>query len=193
MVITNLVNFRPVSVACGLIALGLTTTESAFADAASWMYVGGGASAVQTDDSDASTHSLLQLDAGFGTTPNDALVFGGILRTLTHFSGGTDLVLAQRTATGGFARGDWGLALDVGGVQRWWGPDSTGVIGTLTGGGPWGLQLSVLASMGTNGGRMFGLSFGIDWARATAHRSVGTNWWPNRTLPLSSDKLAAER
>jgi hypothetical protein len=163
-------------------------SRAARADAASWMYVGGGAASVESDASAASTRSLMQLDAGFGSNPNGTLVFGGIVRTLTHFGGGTDLALAQRTATGGFCRGDWGLALDVGGVQRWWGEDSTGLIGTLTAGAPWGLQLSLLASTGTNGGQMFGVSFGLDWARATAHRTTGTRWWPNRVLPVSAER-----
>ena len=186
--IALLPNSTKLVVAVLTLGFAVGVCSPARADVASWMYVGGGAASVESDDTSASTRSLMQLDAGFGSTPHASLIFGGIFRTLTHFGGGTDLVLAQRTATGGFCRGDWGVALDLGGVQRWWGQDSSGLIGTLTAGGPWGLQLSLLASTGSNGGQMMGLSLGVDWARATAHRTTGTRWWPNRVLPVNAER-----
>jgi hypothetical protein len=151
------------------------------------MAVAGGASRVQNDDLPEldATRRLLQLETGLGSNPRNSWVFGGLVRTWTHFGAGTDLVLAQRTASGGFARGNWGVALDVGGYQRWWGPDSTGVTGTLSLGAPWGLTLAAAAAVGSGAQTTLGLTLGIDWARATAHRESGLNWWPNVVLPSS--------
>ena len=47
-------------------------------------------------------------------------MLGGILRGTTFLHLGTDLGIALRGATGGFARGQWGVALDLGVVGRWW-------------------------------------------------------------------------
>ncbi len=153
------------------------------ADIASWMYVGAGMSQVDRPNVSAERRSLMQLDAGFGSSPYATLVFGGILRTLTHFDGGTDLAIAQRTTTGGFSRGDWGLALDLGGYQRWWGRDSRGGMASAWLGAPWGLQLGITGEMGTGESRTIALTLGLDWARATAHRHPGQEWWRNYILP----------
>jgi hypothetical protein len=149
------------------------------------MFVGGGASDIAQQDALNQTRGMMQLEAGIGSSPAHSLVFGGLLRTMTHFSGGTDLAVLGRTASGSFARGDWGLALDLGVYQRWWAVDSTGFIGTLNAGGPWGSQLALSGSVGSAGGQMIALSIGFDWARGTAHRESGQSWWRNHILPLS--------
>lgn len=169
-------------------AAAVSHVPRAHADVSSWMYAGGGASSVSADGGSAETRPLMQLDAGFGSAPDARVVFGGILRTLTHFEGGTDLALCQRTASGGFARGDWGVALDIGGYQRFWGPDSSGGLATLWAGAPWGFQVGVSGALGTNEGQMIGLTIGLDWARATAHRQAGQQWWKNYVLPLSAER-----
>jgi len=166
----------------------LAVPRTANADVSSWVYAGGGASQVSARGADPETRSLMQLDAGIGSSPHAAVGFGGLLRTLTHFDGGTDLAICQRTTSGGFARGDWGLALDLGGYQRYWGPDSSGGMATLWAGAPWGLQLGVSGAVGTNDGQMLGLTIGLDWARATAHRTSAQTWWRNYLLPLPSER-----
>src|SRR5438132_1713788 len=85
----------------------------------------------------------LQLEMGVGSPPHGAVVVGGLLKTMTFFSKGTDVVFAPRVATGGFVRGGFGLALDAGAYQRWWGPEnSTGFMGSVILGAPFGLQLA---------------------------------------------------
>jgi len=77
-------------------------------------------------------------------------VVGGLLRSVTHFGLGTDLGLALRIATGGFARGQFGLALDAGMVARWWNDGEFGrypAQGVLTLGAPWGLGLAIGAQL----------------------------------------------
>lgn len=176
---------KGLTLSCGVAVLG--AAAEARADVASWMFVGAGASEVQQAGGFEDRYGVMQLDAGFGSSPMHALVFGGLLRTLTHFEGGTDLALLQRTTTGGFSRGNWGLALDLGAYQRYWGPDSTGFMGTLSLGAPWGVQLAATGAFGSAEGQMISLTLGIDWARLTAHRESGS-WWPNYVLPLSRER-----
>ncbi len=121
------------------------------ADVSSWLALGGGYSlernevAAYTDRASAFSALL-----GVGTSPRAPIVAGGVFRMLTHFSMGTDLGLAPRVATGGFARGDWGFAVDVGPTARWWGGGQYATYplqGVLTLGAPWGLELALGADI----------------------------------------------
>lgn len=163
-------------------ALGLSAS-TAQADVSGWAYLGGGASNLKRVDG-AETSPLLQAEAGIGTSPEYPVIVGGVVRMLTHFGAGTDWALMERTATRGFVNGEWGLALDLGAYQRWWGPDSTGFIGSLVGGLPWGVNVALNGSVASADERMLAISIGIDWARLTAYRSSGQDWWPNYRLPL---------
>jgi hypothetical protein len=92
---------------------------------------------------------------GVGTTPISPIVVGGVFRSTTHFSLGTDVAIAARVATGGFARGDFGIALDAGAAMRWWGDGVYGrypLQGVLLLGAPWGFQLAVGADVFNLGG-----------------------------------------
>ena len=122
---------------------------------------------------------VLQLETGMGTPPSRDIIVGGLLRTQTNFGDGTDLSLSLRLATHGFVNGDWGAALDLGGYQRWWGPESTGFIGGLSLGAPWGITLSATALRGTESALGFAAVLGIDLARLTVYRRSGSNWWKN--------------
>jgi hypothetical protein len=172
---------------CAASALGiaqLLVASPAKADVSSWMFVGGGAGSVPGGHAGSQqTLGTLQLDAGFGSDPKRDWVFGGVGRTLTFFNAGTDLSLLLRTTTGGFSRGDWGLALDVGAYRRWWGPDQTGLQASLNLGGPWGLQFGVTGGVDREN-QTVAFTLGFDWARGTAHRQSGQSWWPNYVLPL---------
>jgi hypothetical protein len=80
---------------------------------------------------------------------------GGLIRETTHFTLGTDLALTARVATGGFARGDWGLAVDVGPAMRWWRGGNYGrypIQSILLLGAPWGVQLAIGADLSNLGG-----------------------------------------
>lgn len=121
----------------------------------------------------------MQLDTGLGSPPSGALMVGGGFRMHTFFGHGSDLGLLARSATHGFVNGDWGAAVDVGGYQRWWGPGSTGLMGSLSLGAPWGITLSATAGRGSNQGRHYAVTLGIDLARLTVYRRTGDQWWRN--------------
>jgi hypothetical protein len=125
--------------------------------------------------------SQLTLDflAGMGTPPTDLISVGIVARALPHLGDGTDLALALRGATRGYTNGDWGVALDAGAYQRFWGIESTGFLGNASLGLPWGLVLNASAGFGTNDSRMVLATFGVDFARLTVYRTTGQSWWKN--------------
>jgi hypothetical protein len=161
----------------GLSVLG-TATE-ARADVSSWLFAGGGASVVNRSGSTGDVAGSLQLDAGMGSSPAHAVAVGGLVRTRTRFGDGTDLGGYVRTATGGFVRGSWGGALDLGGFGRFWGQTAPGYGGTLSLGAPWGITLGLDAARDTQGLTTFALVLGIDLARMSVYRSTGLSWMPN--------------
>jgi hypothetical protein len=180
------------SVVVGLTSL-LGFVAEARADAASWFFIGAGGANLQAAGQDAAQPLQLQLDLGMGTSPQNFLSFGGLLRSNTFFAEGTDLALLQRTATRGYAQGGYGLALDVGAYQRWWGPESTGLAVSLNLGAPWGIGLGLNGGFGTNSATTVGLVLGLDWARLTSHRRSGQTWWPSYPLPVPGEDHAFAR
>lgn len=167
-----------------LLAAGLLHANETRADVSSWMTVAGGVASLSRPAESNAVPGALQLDTGLGSSPNSSFVVGGLFRSLTYFDHGTDLAVLLRMSSGGFARGDWGLALDLGPYRRWWGPNTAGGLATLTLGGPWGTQLGISGGYGSGPERTVAVTFGIDWARATAHRESGGSWWTNYVLPL---------
>lgn len=162
--------------------------RDARADVSSWLAVGGGyAAQVNRDTSSRDSAGTLTYSMGVGTSPLSQLVLGGVLRGTTMFGFGTDLGLAMRAATGGFARGNWGAALDAGVLWRSWGSSSYGdwpLQGVLTVGSPWGFQLAVGAQVwSVSGGvQAEGLfaALEIDLLRLTVMRQgASERWWPN--------------
>jgi hypothetical protein len=181
---------RPFLGSCLALATLLGTAQAS-ADASSWVGINGGAARLQQPFGVETTPGLMQLDLGVGTSPSNAFVLGGLLRSSTYFGDGTDLALMSRMTTGGFSRGDYGLALDLGVAQRWWGPSSTALAVSLDAGAPWGLTLGLNGSFAPDSVMTIGLVVGIDFARFTVHRRSGSDWWPNYPLPLS--EAASER
>ncbi|MFW5739608.1 MAG: hypothetical protein ACOC1F_04515 [Myxococcota bacterium] len=157
----------------------MTWSAGARAEVTSWFFAGGGPSWLSEQESAYELDPTLQLDLGLGTPPSGAAVLGVLARTTTYFGSGTDLALALRASTGGFARGDWGVALDAGAYKRWWGMESSGPLASVQLGAPYGLQLSLNAAMGSDDHRSFGVLFGIDFLRLTVYRLGGEQWWPN--------------
>lgn len=150
----------------------------------SWLFVGGGAGWL--DDFEADPHGALRLQIGMGSSPNGAVVVGGTAHSLSYFGAGTDVGLSLRLATGGFVRGGWGLALDAGGYQRWWGVGSTGALASLSLGAPWGIQATFDFQTGTNDQRTYAAFLGVDLLRLTVYRTAGTSWFPN-PLPAARE------
>jgi hypothetical protein len=160
------------------------------ADVSSWFQAGGGITWLSEAGTSHENPGTLQIDLGVGSPPNKSMIVGGILRSLTFFGRGTDLAFAARGATGGFVRGDWGVALDAGMYQRWWGSNSTGFIGDVALGAPYGLQLTALTEQGSNSVHSYGVVFGIDFLRLTVYRASSQQYWPN---PFSPSNVSAAR
>jgi hypothetical protein len=130
-----------------VVASLLIAAGDAQADLTSWLSLGGGYSlsydqvANRTD-----TAGTFSGTIGVGTTPIAPIVFGGVFRTTTRFSMGTDVGVMARVTTGGFSRGDWGFGVDLGASMRWWRDGDYGrypLQAVLLGGAPWGLQIAV--------------------------------------------------
>ncbi len=180
---------RPAGLCCLAFCALLATSGDARADVTSWLALGGGATAqVAQGATGADTAGAFTWAIGVGTTPRAAFVAGVMYRGATYFGLGTDVGLPSlRLSTGGFARGDWGLALDAGTLYRTWGSGAFGrwpVQAILTGGSPWGFQLAVggqewdLAGGPAAQGVYVALEF--DLLRFTVSRQGSSeHWWPN--------------
>lgn len=159
------------------------------ADITSFLSAGGGAG-VQRDGISKKTDAAgtMSFAIGVGTDPLRKMVFAGMFRSTTSFGLGTDLSIGPRVATGGFARGDWGIALDLG---AGWRSNVDGRYGKwplfaqVTGGAPWGLQLGVGAQFLKLGGDDpsavgFMAVVELDLLRLTVMRQGSSDkWWPN--------------
>ena len=172
-----------------LFASGLLLAAApARAEVTSWLAFGGGFGFERND----ATRSLDRASAfsttlGVGSSPTNRFVVGGVVRSLTHFSLGTDVSLSGRFATGGFARGDWGVALDAGVVGRFWTTSDYGSYPlqvVLTGGAPWGLQAGIGSEFWNIAGRPSATGFFAvlesDLLRLTVDRQGSSEaWWKN--------------
>jgi hypothetical protein len=174
---------RPLRLALVAVLLVGLAPSVARADITSWLYVGGGPAFLGEEVGGRSRYALLQLETGVGSSPANAVILGGLFRTVTFFSGGTDLSLVARGASGGFARGGFGFAIDAGGYLRNWGDGSAGFMGSLVLGGPFGVQLSGLTELGSHDNKVYGVLLGIDFLRLTVYRTANQSYWPNPILP----------
>jgi hypothetical protein len=166
-----------------VVAAGLHAGE-ARADVSSWFFAGGGIGVLPHDQRPNDRPGTLQLEIGVGSPPQTAVVLGGILKSMTFFGQGTDLAFVARGASGGFVRGGFGLALDLGAYQRWWGEaNSTGFLGSIVFGAPFGLQLAMTTEQGSNMTHGYVATLGIDFLRLTVYRAALQNVWPNPFLP----------
>lgn len=166
------------------------------AEVSSWLSADGGYSfqrnAVRDYNDKAAAMSFA---VGVGSTPDASFVVGGIFRSTTYFNLGTDLSVGPRFASGGFARGDWGAALDVGVTGRYWRGGDYGkypVNATLWGGTPWGFELGVgtdfLSLTGAPMARGFTALVGIDLLRLTVMRRGSTEKsWANPAPATAPD------
>jgi hypothetical protein len=166
-----------------LIVAGASTVlfgaRGARADVSSWAFVGGGVSRLQQDGLSGTVMPSMRLQIGLGTPPSNPVVLGGLFSLEPNFGYGSDLAVLLRGASRGYVNGGFGLALDIGPYERFWGEKSVGGEGTLWLGAPWGLALGVNGSVGSNDARGFSAILGIDFARLTVYRNSGTSWFPN--------------
>jgi hypothetical protein len=175
--------FATVTTACAL------HVEPARADVSSCLSVGGGYSLNHNQAIDRYDRATtMSFAVGVGSEPIHPVVVGGLLRSNVFLSVGTDLGLAARIATGGFARGQWGLALEGGPAWRSFGHGEYGrwpLTGALTLGAPWGFQLAVGGEVSKIAGNdaaargAFAL-LEVDLLRLTVMRQGATDrWWRN--------------
>jgi hypothetical protein len=165
------------AVELALVFVGLAWSPAAGAQATSWLYLGGGAGVL--DRSDRETRSAVQLDTGLGSSARRPIIVGGIFRVQGYLGAGADLGVLARVVTRGFALGGFGAGLDAGVYQRWWGADSSGFMGNLVLGAPWGITLLGGASVGSGDQRIYFAALGLDLARLTVHRHYGLDWFQN--------------
>ena len=168
----------------------LSASADARADVSSWFAIGGGGASERSLPSATRNVAIAMTGTlGVGSSPMAPLVVGGLVRGTMLFGLGTDLGLALRVATGGFARGDWGVALEGGALWRSWGGGSYGdwpVQAVLTAGCPWGFEIAVGAELwsvdGGTAAQGFFAAMEIDLLRLTVMRQGATeHWWPNPT------------
>lgn len=153
------------------------------ADVSSWLFVGGGVTQIGKFSSDSLREPTLRLATGMGTDPSKPFIVGGLARIDTLFGKGSDLTAALRLADYGFVNGNWGIAVDLGGLARFWGPsDIYGATATLIAGGPWGLELELGGLLGSHDTQGFSAILGVNLARLTVYRQSGKSWWKN-TFP----------
>lgn len=165
----------------------LLDPQVARADVASWMYVGGGVGRLTLPEGASNTttmHPAMALDTGFGINPLSPVVVGFAFKGMAYWDHGIDLGLALRGTTSGYSRGQWGVALDLGVMQRWWGETATLPAATLSFGLPWGVTLAASGSSNFDATHSLGITLGFDWARLTAHRASGESQWRNYRLPI---------
>jgi hypothetical protein len=166
----------------------LGVCSNAHADVSSWLGVGGGY-AIQRDRRAGSNQfaPTMTYTLGVGSSPLAPVVVGGVVRGTTFFGLGTDLGVGIRATTGAFARGDWGAAIEVGGIWRPWGSGSFGewpLQAAITVGSPWGFEIAAGAEFASLSGDRSALggfvTLGIDLLRLTVMRQGATErWWYN--------------
>ena len=177
----------------------LLTCATAHADVTSWLAVGGGVSSQRNrETSKREPFPLLTYSIGVGSPSERAVVLGGLLRGTTLMGVGTDLGLAARVASGGFARGDWGVALEAGAAWRPWRGGSYGewpFQAVLTGGVPWGFQVALGAELWSVGGQApaqgFFAALELDLLRLTVMRQGSTERWWRNPLPAGERPAAS--
>jgi hypothetical protein len=163
------------------------------------MAVGGGyAAQLNRDTANRDLAAELTYSIGVGSSPIAPFVLGGLLRGQTFFTLGTDLGIAARAASGGFARGDWGLALDAGALWRPWRGGSYGqwpLQAVLTGGSPWGFQLAVGTELSSVSGgtpaQGFFAAIELDLLRLTVTRQGSSERWWRNPAPAGGHQTAA--
>jgi hypothetical protein len=172
-----------------LAAVGFATASpDACADVTSWLAVGGGY-ALQRDRRAGYNNfdPTMTYSLGVGSSPLSSVVFGGVVRGTTFFGLGTDLGVSVRACTGGFARGTWGGALELGGIWRYWRQGDFGewpLQAVVTLGSPWGFQLAAGTEFASLDGARAALGgfavLELDLLRLTVMRQGDTErWWYN--------------
>jgi hypothetical protein len=196
-VLLGTANHRAALLSLALAAVGAALVPNvARAEASAWASVSGGAAGLKSGGDPFTLRGLMQFDAGVGTSPANPFIFGTIFRVTPMIKEGTDLSLSLRGATRGFQIGDWGFAVGLGAYLRTFNPlkppitllPTTGFVGGVVLGGPFGTQVTVLGHYGMNTSYGVTACLGIDILRLTVYRQSALQWWPN---PMSAGARTA--
>ncbi|HTJ85429.1 MAG TPA: hypothetical protein VL400_27110 [Polyangiaceae bacterium] len=171
----------------------LSLAAPAHADTSAWVSANGGTAIYTMDDSDVVVRGMMAFDAGVGSSPTAPFLVGGIFRLAPILPEGVDVFFLARGATGGFQVGDFGVAVDLGGYIRSFGPSSPsgGFAGSVLLGAPLGFQLTLTGQVGTASTYGGSATLGIDLLRLTVYRQSLTDWWPNPSSPGDASRALA--
>ncbi|MDP9150512.1 MAG: hypothetical protein M3O36_11310 [Myxococcota bacterium] len=177
----------------------LLSTPTAHADVSSWLAFGSGIASQRNHDTSTRTLSpMLTYSLGVGSPSANDVVVGGLLRGTTRLNLGTDLGVAARVASRGFARGDWGVAIEAGAAWRPWRGGSYGewpLQAALTAGLPWGFQVALGGELwsvsGTTPAQGLYVAVELDLLRLTVMRQGSTERWWRNPLPAGARSAAA--
>jgi hypothetical protein len=157
----------------------LLGARPARADMSSWLSVGLGGAQLRYTGQEPVFRLAMPINVGVGSPASAPIIVGGGVRVMPYFGQGTDFAAYLRTATQGYAVGGFGVALDAGGYSRAFGGGSSGFLGVLNLGAPWGVVASLMYERGNSDAQVFGATLGIDFLRLTVHRLSGEQEWPN--------------
>jgi hypothetical protein len=165
--------------------------STARADVTTWLAFGTGLAVDHSTQTNATNwNPTITASMGVGSDPTHKLVVGGVFRTNSRFNEGTDMNLSVRFASGGFARGDWGVAFDLGPGLRLWENNQYGTFplqGNITFGFPWGLQAAIGSDIYNLGGHPTSLGayavIEFDLLRFTLMRQGSTDRYWKIPLP----------
>ncbi len=169
------------SVGLGAALAVLTMADEARADMSSWYSVQGGYAKLRWTEPPVFERSryTMPIDTGLGAPPSWAVIPGVGARLTPYFGQGTDWSLYARVMNRGYLTGGFGAALDGGAYVRAFGAGSSGYMGTLTLGLPWGIIASGTYATGSHDATTTSVGIGIDFARLTVYRLSLEQQWPN--------------
>lgn len=167
-------------VASFVVAFGcsLLAARSARAELSSWLYLGVGGAGL-SGNRITSPRVAGQLDTGVGSSPHRAVVVGVGARMQPYFGEAVDFAAYLRGATQGYVTGRFGVALDAGAYAGAGATRTTGFLGTLNVGLPWGVVASGSYAQADQGEKAVTVTLGVDFLRLTVYRLSGEKQWPN--------------
>ena len=162
-----------------VVLAGLGWASSARAETTSWVSLGGGIGHLETPGRVNAVSAQIPIDAGVGLPPSMPVVVGLGVKFLPHIGEGLDYGAYVRAATQRYVLGGFGLALDAGAYRRTFADESSGFLGVLNVGLPWGFVASGNYGRAADGVQTLGVSLGLDFLRLTVYRLAGEQQWYN--------------
>lgn len=160
------------------LGLSLLVVRSAHAEISSWLYLGVGGAGL-SGNRIGSPRVAAQLDTGVGSSPHRPIIVGAGVRMQPYFGEAVDFAAYLRGATQGYVTGQFGVAVDAGAYSGAGASRTSGFLGTLNVGIPWGIVASGSYAMADQGEKAVTVTLGVDFLRLTVFRLSGEKQWPN--------------